>query len=275
MTYPTENLTPQLVKPLDSQLRLGQGIIRTWEASTFENTVEWRGQILQNVPVLAGTDALSYRAGDAVVLLGNGLGSGASSWFILGRAVVPGPETGAEVIEFMQSGLVTQIVDDIVVQLLTSQAGQDLAAFVIGQRVHSASEDAGGTRPDNNIYGDLGGGVANPGPSVTAQVSDAGVAVVFMTVRQAKSLPDFAGNTYVGVQTTGATTVSPGTPGDGNSWITSLGGFSGDTASTAHRLTAIRVIEGLNPGEHTFTLKYAGNGAVFSFSWRNITVIAL
>lgn len=250
MTYPMENLTPQLVKPLESEVRLGQGIIRSWDNETFENVVEWRGQELTNVNVLAGTDALSYRAGDPVVLIGNGLGMGTSSWFILGRAVVPGPGTGSEVVEFMQSSLVSQLIDDIVTQLLTSPAGEDLAAFVMAQRV-SVSIFGSGTR-SSTTYGDLDyGSGPQPGVTVTANITDSGKALVGIGSRIIAGQGTDQSGGEASVEVTGATSLGPG-------FVTFINSKTSDPGSIVGTQVGGMsfAVYTLNPGSNTFTGKY-------------------
>lgn len=272
MTYPMENLTPQLVKPLESEVRLGQGIIRSWDNETFENVVEWRGQELTNVNVLAGTDALSYRAGDPVVLIGNGLGMGTSSWFILGRAVVPGPGTGSEVVEFMQSGLVSQIIDDIVTQLLTSPAGQELAAFVIGQRVSANFV------PDSHIltsqsYTTL----PTAGPSVTIPVSDSGTAIVWLS-SQLTALNTGADTTttrgFMSFQVSGATNLAAS---DLRSY--SLGNFAtmdvSEAVSVDTRMSNAIALTGLNPGTHTISARYRVSFAPTGVAFDSRSIVAM
>lgn len=250
MSYATNDLTPLLTQPVESTLRFGQGIIRSWDSDTFENTVEWRNQTLTNLPVLAGTDALSFRFGDPVALLGWGNGTGTSTWFILGRAVFPGPTTGAQVVEFMQSTLVAQLIDDIVTQLLTSPAGEELAAFVMAQRV-SVSIFASGTR-SSTTYGDLDyGSGPQPGVTVTANITDSGKALVGIGSRIiAGQGTDHSGG-EASVEVTGATSLGPG-------FVTFINSKTSDPGSIVGTQVGGMsfAVYTLNPGSNTFTGKY-------------------
>jgi hypothetical protein len=65
--------------------QVGQGTILTWDPLTGENTVEWAGSVLINVPILNTAEAITLKPDHVVVLLGQG-----NSWFIIGRVTKPG-----------------------------------------------------------------------------------------------------------------------------------------------------------------------------------------
>lgn len=65
--------------------QLGQGEILTWDSLTGANTIAWAGSVLTDVPVLNTAEAITFKAGHIVVLLGQG-----NSWFIIGRVTKPG-----------------------------------------------------------------------------------------------------------------------------------------------------------------------------------------
>lgn len=62
-----------------------QGIVRAWDPATAANTVEVGGATLTNLPCLNASEALLLQPGDVVSVLTAG-----SSWFVLGRIVIPG-----------------------------------------------------------------------------------------------------------------------------------------------------------------------------------------
>lgn len=75
----------------------GQGILLSFDPNTFENTVDFRGATLTNLPVAVGIEALTFRPGDSVLLMKwTPTGGGLSSYWIAGRPIVPG--AGAELI---------------------------------------------------------------------------------------------------------------------------------------------------------------------------------
>lgn len=77
------DLSP-LFAPTGPGVRFGQGLITAWNAETGENTVEWAGGTLTDVPILNTGEAVALRAGHVVGMLGQGL-----TWFIIGRITPP------------------------------------------------------------------------------------------------------------------------------------------------------------------------------------------
>lgn len=69
--------------------RRGQGILLAFDPITKENTVSYRGTPYTNMPLLTVTDSINYRAGDTVVIEGWGPEGRLSSWYIIGRVIVP------------------------------------------------------------------------------------------------------------------------------------------------------------------------------------------
>lgn len=61
-------------------VRFGQGLITAWDANTGQNTIEWAGGTLTDVPILNTGEAVALREGHVVGMLGQGL-----TWFIIGR----------------------------------------------------------------------------------------------------------------------------------------------------------------------------------------------
>lgn len=96
MTKPGD-VAPYLSRPDQSiGSRRGQGIILTWDAATGENTVDFRGETYTNMPFLALGNAIpDYSGGHIVVIEGWAPEGRFSSWYIVGRVIVP-PEAAPE-----------------------------------------------------------------------------------------------------------------------------------------------------------------------------------
>lgn len=84
MTGPSSDLS-SLFPPAAAGAQLGQGTIQTWDPLTGSNTVAWAGGLLTDVPILNTAEAITFKPGHVVVLLGGG-----NSWFIIGRVTAPG-----------------------------------------------------------------------------------------------------------------------------------------------------------------------------------------
>jgi hypothetical protein len=76
----SDDLAPLLVPSAGPGVRFGQGLVTAWNAITGENTIEWAGGVLTNVPVLNTGEAIALKAGHVVGMLGQG-----ATWFIIGR----------------------------------------------------------------------------------------------------------------------------------------------------------------------------------------------
>lgn len=262
-----DDLTSQLV-PTDrgGALRFGQGTILGWNPDTFENEIEWRGTTLSNLPVLSGADALTFREGDQVGLLGSDPGGkqGASSWSILGRLVVPGTGRGTEAVGF-----------------LSTQLASAISAAVFADRIKSATNAELGNRSSAG-FGDLNGSnPSDPGPDVIVDISDTGTAIVFLTSWIETALGASSGTQtgIVGVEVL----TSPGNQVEVSPEILNSKylRFRADTEpwDVTDRSTAVIEISGLDPGRYRFKMVYsrADSGVpndVF-FAERNITVIGL
>lgn len=123
-----------------SGLQFSQGVILEWNPTTFENSIEWRGITLHDAPVLSGTDALSYAVGDVVALLGWAPNGGASSWWIVGRLVLPGADNAAQAVQFLQEQLAREIALEIMAESLFSAE----AAAAVGTQSTSFVSLTGG-----------------------------------------------------------------------------------------------------------------------------------
>lgn len=80
---PSADLSSLFV-PAGPGVRFGQGMITAWDPATGQNTIEWSGGTLTDVPVLNTGEAIALRPGRVVGMLGQGL-----TWFIIGRITPP------------------------------------------------------------------------------------------------------------------------------------------------------------------------------------------
>ena len=242
----------------------GQGRIIAWDPGSFANQIAYRGGVLSNVPVLSGPDALTFRAGDTVAVVAFSPNGGATSYFILGRIIVPGEGRGSEAIAWM-----------------TSELGRALAAAVFADRIQTKNEGMVGYRPVGG-YGDLLAipGLPTPpptpGPYVEIDITSAGKALVFIScaVKTLMSAGDLQQSGNVGVDVTGAT-VSPADHNDSLLWYYQPTASGSGTAEV--RATCAVEIPNLNQGPHRFALKYnCGNSSdpgEVHFYQRTITVM--
>lgn len=240
--------------------RYGQGVILTWDPETFANTVQFRGTTLVNLPVMAGTDALTFVPGDRVGIMFWAPAGGSGVYWILPRIIVPGSGAAAQAIA-----------------ALTTDLGRAVAAAVFADRILSESDAAAGTRTSAS-FGDLTG--ADPGPIVAdVEITEAGRALVMVTalVRGQVGTTAGASEGVMSVEVAGATTIAPDAV---DSYLDSgiERGTASNTVTSYQRFTALGLIPDLNPGLHTFTARYAGfvsgGGTAVQFTQRNLTVIA-
>lgn len=88
----TSDLAALLTPPPSAGVQFSQGRILTWNRERLENTIEWRGITLRDIPLIEGLNNLVLKPGDIVGMLGwapeNSKGVG--SWWILGKLSNPG-----------------------------------------------------------------------------------------------------------------------------------------------------------------------------------------
>lgn len=166
---------------------------------------------------------------------------------------------GSDPVElFLRPELVSSLVQDIVEELLTSEAGQELAAFVLSSRVHEDTVDATESTT-STTFTDLG----TVGPTVPGvQVTASGKAIVTLSANLVSDSTPQMSFEVSGASTRVAT--------DDRALIFGLGGSPfGVTLSRQITLT------GLNEGEHEIVAKYRDlNGNTSNFADRTISVIA-
>ncbi|MGW3619491.1 hypothetical protein [Micromonospora arida] len=210
----------------------------------------WNPLTAENTIEVAGatlTNVPILNTNEAVLLSPGavvGLMTSGPSWFILGRVTVPGTPDAASALRMVSSRLI---------------ASSNLAQGTLTAPVAS--------------YTDLSGGGA--GPSVSATISSSGKALVLFGVEIAWGAPVVQGiGGYASVAVSGATTIAASA-----SW-----GVGHDCVAVeeAETFTAgkFHVFEGLNPGQHTFTMKYrayspGGATPTVTFREREIAVFAL
>lgn len=248
-----------LVPPPSGAVRYGQGTIKSWDPETFENEVHWRGVPLRNLPILSGVDALTYRPGDTVGLLGWGSGSAAGSWWILGRLVIPGLGRAEESIAFMSTSLAEQISTE-----------------VLSARIHSASTPNIGELTGEDEFVDL----SPAGPTISDVQIDTGVAIVSLSCSIGGSIPqdtDAGISGLMSVEVSGATSIAATT-----TTALVVTDRSNSSPSSARggtiRATYTTRIDGLNAGLHTFAAKYSNgdpSALLTGFTSRHLVVIAL
>lgn len=248
-------------------MRYGQGKVIAWNPETFENIIEWNGQSLHDLPVVGSTDALSFRPGQFVALhsVDSSGALGVTQWWIAGRLIVPGEGNAEQVVSFMRG----QLAREISAEIFADRISNDYDEFVAERNL--------------NTWGDPTNG-ADPGPSVTVNVSDAGRALVMVGCNTISSTLDSAsvlGNQggLIGVEVSGDTTLIP----DNNRVLRSTM-FKYNDGGAVTLVDGVRVISTLsfsfpvevNPGENTFTMKYAKSGATnkLTVDNRSLTVIA-
>lgn len=258
MTFASDDLASVLIAPQREHAGYGQGILVSFDTETFENIVDYRGTRLTNLPVLSGPDALTYQAGDVVLLMRwSPTGNGLASYWIAGRPVIPGAGRGEAAVSFMSGALARAI-----------------SAEVFADRIFTDEVAPQVQISNQTTFGDLPG---SAGPTVTATIGDSGVAVVAFGCRieaSTNATPSTATG-YMSIEVSGSTSVSPSVE-DSFRWQMGDVGLSG-TRVDGVRASSVRPITGLNPGEHTFTAKYrtGTSDATVGFDSRALTVIAL
>ena len=236
MTYPSHDLTPLFVPPPPAGVGYRQGIIRAWNTTTAENTVEVDGVLIDDLSILnTNNDALQLAAGDTVGILTTG--AAASSWCILGRLTIPGTPAA---------------------ESLLSQVSSGIAAGIINTQESTSS----------TTYGNL----ATVGPSATVTIRATGKALVIMSSQIGfVTVGGQEGGGAASFVASGANTLTTDPARSINHW-TSVGGPPPSLARV-DQFGAVFYLNGLNPGVTTFTMKYKAQSAVTAdFSDRVLVV---
>lgn len=219
-----------------------QGTVITWDQATAENTVLVGRTILENLPVLNTSEAAILQTGDVVAILTVGQMFG-----VLGRFTIPG----------------------------TPEAASALSAVRTASEAVTDTESTG-----SSSFTDL----ATYGPEVTLTVGASGRVLVTLSANmEYEAVRGFGLNSagaMMGFRLSGANTLSAFLSRALRGYVeyssSQVPTFDTDILA---RLDASRVVllEGLNPGNTTFTAQYALFGAASSVSFGNrvITVQAI
>lgn len=258
------------------QVGKAQGVIRAWNPDTFQNTVRVRGTDLHDLAVSAsGVEALTYRPGDVVIVekWKPRSSKGMATYSIASRWVDPGAGRAEQSIAFLRGELANQLIGEIVEQLLTSPEGEELAAFVIGQRQHAGFE-AGLVTSLGTSYG---GGAQGPSlADVSISESRRALVQVACGVSVVAGVGQSSGQGYMSFAVSGASTIGSA---DFKSMNHAQSGSADQLDGSGVRATATVLLtadDGLNAGLNTFTAEYrrdSGDGDVSIFN-RTLTVTA-
>lgn len=233
---------------VDGAVRFGQGTIVEWDPDTFENRVDWNGTVIPNLPVKSATDALAFKPGDHVILLGY-----RGTWWIDGLAIVPGAGSSERVVQFMQTNLAKQIAREIISEGVEIGVVPDEEGIPV-----SAGEDSGFIDLDTT------------GPSVTFTTETGKWLVLLVTEVDAPG--DEGSAARMGYTASGAQSIAA------DNARSSLAGLATGT-TTGGFLTPVyaNVHEG-SPGEITVTAKYraiASSSFPAAPQWRNRALIVI
>jgi hypothetical protein len=258
MTYPSDDPVPHLTPPEREHTGYGQGIIRAWDPDTFENTVEYRGALLHDLPVLDRIGATTYQPGDVVLLMRwSPTGRGLASYWIAGAPVDPAAGRAEEAIAF-----------------LTTSLAKGVSAAVFAERVHEGFVEDSDTLSDQATFVDL-----DPaGPEITDVNITFGVAIVWPSCSMAGTLdtgPNSVGG-YMGVEVSGATTIAADIT---KSFHLRQTNHNADGINrTDGALAGSTLVLPCAPGLHTFKAVYrtlSGPTTTVSFSQRSLVVIGI
>jgi len=265
-----DDIASLMVPQASPGVRYGLGTIISWNPETFENVIEYNGLQVTNMKLLGGTDALSYAAGQVLMLMfiDSSGSAGITQGIILGRLFTPGTDNAEALVDFLRGTLARQISAEIFVD-----------------RIHPAYDPAIAQR-DSIDWGDPTNGAA-VGPAVTGVEIVTGSALIIVGANiefstsnnAANSTPRVAG--VIGVEISGATSVAPDeeTGVSAQSFKSRSGGAVAlvDGIVNVSTVSAIYFQTGLNPGKHDFALKYRkwlSTSDYVNVDQRSITVFA-
>jgi hypothetical protein len=235
----SDDLAPLLGPAPGGAVGFRQGVVLAWNQLTAENVVQVAGGVFTNLSILNTNEALLLGPGDVVGILTTG--EGAQSWFVLGRVTVPATPQAATALKILSDRMLS--VDVSAIETTTSATYTDLTT---------------------------------PGPILSGvRIGQSGKCLVIITAElwggESGSFPS-SPNVLMSFDTSGATTLGPS---DGRVLSLHGSGLSADVISV--RASAFVLMDGLNPGLHTFTAKYRQNsgfaGRTGEFGNRNLTAI--
>jgi hypothetical protein len=169
---------------------------------------------------------------------------------------------------FMRKALISDLVDEVVQELLTSPAGIELAQFVNSQVFHFASDTGAGTVSSSN-WTDLTG--ASAGPTCSGvEISSERRALIIVSALMVNASNE---RPHMSFAVSGASSFTPGTGFDDQFDLRTR---VADQALDA-RMSAVIPLgpsELTSAGTHTFTAKYRATIGTPSISARTLAVIA-
>lgn len=264
-TWRSDDLAQVIIGGDLEHVGYAQGVLREWDADSFENVVDVRGGLLRNLPVAAGVEALTYQAGQVLMLTrwkprtGGGI---ATYWVGMGgRVIFPGTGAGSAAVAFMRGTLAKEIAREVLAEGMLSDSVPLIEGTV--------------SNPGSSY-------VAADGPSLSnIEISESGTCLLFLTARIAAQINQPNGVSaegWMSFRITGATVVEPA---DDESLNNGIFGPAADVIVSTKQASRLVLVEGLNPGVHHFEARYRSEhldpppDTSVIFSSRNLTVVAL
>lgn len=233
---------PPLASP-SQDMRYRQGVIQTFNQITLQNTVLVGGTTFTDLPILGVGESTLLAPGAVVGVISVLSERGVATWAIVGRMVIPNTADAFSAISLLSAWVATSSI--------TTQETTNSATYV-----------------------DL----TTPGPSVTVNVRQTGrVLLLFSSqIQFIDTDPLDNGGGAVTVALTGANTL---TAAAAETTIRATMTFGANTITSdtlQGTYTQSVVLEGLNSGLTTFTMKYKANSSENTdFGRRTLTVITL
>lgn len=238
----SELFTPSPPGPAQD-VRYRQGVVVAWDPLTAENQIDVGGTTLENLPILNTSEALLLAAGDVVGLMAAYSEGGAVSYVVLGRLTVPGTASAATAL-------------------------QALTNYIYSATVPDFGSTTSGT------FGDL----SPAGPEVTAFIRGSGKALVILGATVFVSVANDANavltrQPQMSFAASGANTIAA----DSDRALALTFAYPAGPGSMGFQASRLVLVEGLSPGDTTFTAKYRSAVNSLGVGWqnRNITVFAL
>jgi hypothetical protein len=233
---------PPLASP-SQDMRYRQGVILAFNQITLQNTVQVGGSQFTDLPILGVGESTLLAPGAVVGVISVLSERGVATWAIIGRMVIPNTADAFNAISLLSAWVATSSI--------TTQETTNSATYV-----------------------DL----TTPGPAVTVNVRQTGrVLLLFSSQIQFIDLdPLDNGGGAVTVALTGANTLTAAAAETTIRATMTFGANLGGSDTLQGTYTQSVVLEGLNSGLTTFTMKYKANsGENTDFGRRTLTVITL
>lgn len=255
----TDDLAP-LLTPDPARPPYGQGTIVAWNPDTFENVIEFRGQTLVDLPVKSSVEALTYQPGDSVILAKwSSSRGGSGTWWIDGRAIIPGPGAAEASVAWM-----------------TTTLGSAVARSVIGASVFFDLETSSGgaVRTAFDTFGDLEGAVdssPSPGPEVSFDLTGDRFLAIWGAPSLTRIGTESTAEGWMGIEVSGTASIPP-TVGETNQDFLSYPDVVGGMQVIRSGVAAHMFTE-MTSGSYTVTAKYRiddqGSSSLTQVVWRD------